>query len=225
MCKHPLTYSTTATPSLQSSLSNTLEGKWPPQGTLTVRCMTKSLLQLCNTPNHTGWSTAQILYGHPLHSWVHDHSKAFQKQWQVMVESCDHLAATCLQDSTIQYNAQAWNPQLWWWEPQFTFKTQSLSVRTKSARLWALGRHVTTTSGCPADKAGGEITVFSFLHHLCPRIHRSQMNLKQDSRAWDSPLHLTVHHAQQPRTTVKTWHAMSVKRGGRCGLMLRYLSV
>lgn len=48
----------------------------------------KELLELRNTPTHTGCSPAQIPYGHPLCSCVPAHAKAFAKELQAKAESC-----------------------------------------------------------------------------------------------------------------------------------------
>ncbi|XP_045123928.1 uncharacterized protein LOC123511914 [Portunus trituberculatus] len=82
--------------------------KVAPTGNLDCEAFDKGLLELRNTPNHTGRSPSQILYGHPLRSCVPAHAKAFQKQWQARAESCDRRAAVRLHDDTARYNAHAW---------------------------------------------------------------------------------------------------------------------
>lgn len=81
--------------------------KVAPTGHLDCEAFDRGLLELRNTPNHTGRSPAQILYGHPLRSCVPAHAKAFQKQWQARAESCDRRAAVRLQDDTDRYDAHA----------------------------------------------------------------------------------------------------------------------
>jgi len=79
--------------------------KVAPSGNLDCESFDRGLLELRNTPNHTGRSPAQILYGRPLRSCVPAHAKAFQKQWQARAESCDRRAATRLQEETARYDA------------------------------------------------------------------------------------------------------------------------
>lgn len=81
--------------------------KVAPSGNLDCEAFDRGLLELRNTPNHTGRSPAQTLYGHPLRSCVPAHAKAFQKQWQARAESCDRRAASRLRDATARYDAHA----------------------------------------------------------------------------------------------------------------------
>ena len=81
--------------------------KVAPSGNLDCEAFDRGLLELRNTPNHTGRSPSQVLYGHPLRSCVPAHAKAFQEQWQSRAESCDRRAATRLHDATTRYDAHA----------------------------------------------------------------------------------------------------------------------
>ena len=51
--------------------------KVAPSGNLDCEAFDRDLLELQNTPNHTGRSPAQVLYGHPLRSCVSAHAKVF----------------------------------------------------------------------------------------------------------------------------------------------------
>ena len=81
--------------------------KVAPSGNLDCETFDRGLLELRNTPNHTGRSPAQVLYGHPLRSCVPAHAKAFEDRWQARAESCDRRAATRLRDATARYDAHA----------------------------------------------------------------------------------------------------------------------
>ena len=78
--------------------------KMAPSGNLDCEALDRDLHELRNTPNHTGRSPAQVLYGHPLCFCVPAHASVFQQQWQARTESCDHRAATCLRDATEWYD-------------------------------------------------------------------------------------------------------------------------
>ena len=81
--------------------------KVAPSGNIDCEAFDRGLLELRNTPNHTGRSPAQVLYGHPLRSCVPAHAKVFQQQWQARAESCDRRAANRLRDITERYDAHA----------------------------------------------------------------------------------------------------------------------
>ncbi|XP_037800548.1 uncharacterized protein LOC119595492, partial [Penaeus monodon] len=49
----------------------------------------RGLLELRNTPNFTGRSPAQILFGMPFRSCVPAHYSTFMKKWQTKAEDCD----------------------------------------------------------------------------------------------------------------------------------------
>ncbi|XP_066938952.1 uncharacterized protein [Macrobrachium rosenbergii] len=52
-----------------------------PSGNIDCEDFDHGLLELQNTPNFTGRSPAQILYGHPLHSCVPAHPQSFSQEW------------------------------------------------------------------------------------------------------------------------------------------------
>ncbi|XP_045114017.1 uncharacterized protein LOC123506168 [Portunus trituberculatus] len=81
--------------------------KVAPSGNIDCEAFDRGLLELRNTPNQTGRSPAQVLYGRPLRSCVPAHASAFQKQWQARDESCDRRAAARLRDATSRYDAHA----------------------------------------------------------------------------------------------------------------------
>ena len=64
-----------------------------PTGNIDCEEFDQGLLELRNTPNATGRSPAQILYGHPLRTCVPAHPQSFSKEWQVKSEDCDRRAA------------------------------------------------------------------------------------------------------------------------------------
>ncbi|XP_037775532.1 uncharacterized protein LOC119572495, partial [Penaeus monodon] len=57
-----------------------------PNGNIDHEQFDRGLLELRNTPNFTGRSPAQILFGMPLRSCVPAHSNAFMKEWQTKAE-------------------------------------------------------------------------------------------------------------------------------------------
>lgn len=81
--------------------------KVAPSGNIDCEAFDRGLLELRNTPNQTGRSPAQVLYGRPLRSCVPAHASAFQKRWQARDESCDRRAAARLRDATSRYDAHA----------------------------------------------------------------------------------------------------------------------
>ena len=81
--------------------------KVAPTGNIDCEAFDRGLLELRNTPNHTGRSPAQVLYGCPLRSCVPAHASAFQKQWQARDESCDRRAAARHRDATRRYDSHA----------------------------------------------------------------------------------------------------------------------
>ncbi|XP_050703391.1 uncharacterized protein LOC126988980 [Eriocheir sinensis] len=81
--------------------------KVAPSGNIDCEAFDKGLLELRNTPNSTGRSPAQVLYGRPLRSCVPAHAKAFAKEWQARAESCDRRAATRARDAKARYDAHA----------------------------------------------------------------------------------------------------------------------
>ena len=81
--------------------------KVAPSGNIDSEAFDQALLELRNTPTHTGRSPAQALYGHPLRSCVPAHAKAFAKEWQARAESCDRRAAKRTQDAKARYDDRA----------------------------------------------------------------------------------------------------------------------
>ena len=67
--------------------------KTAPSGNIDCEEFDRGLLELRNTPNVTGCSPAQILYGHPLRSCMPAHPQSFSKEWQAESEDCDRRAA------------------------------------------------------------------------------------------------------------------------------------
>ena len=67
----------------------------------------RTLLEFRNTPNSTGRSPAQVLYGRPLRSCLPAHQNAFLPEWQAKADDCDRRAAARLSDVTARYDAQA----------------------------------------------------------------------------------------------------------------------
>lgn len=81
--------------------------KVAPTGDIHEEHFHRGLLEVRNTPDHTGRSPAQILYGHPLRTCVPAHPVSFQPQWQPDAEDCDRRAAKRDQDTRSRYNTRA----------------------------------------------------------------------------------------------------------------------
>lgn len=81
--------------------------KATPAGNVNNEDFHRGLLEMRNTPDHTGRSPAQILYGHPLRTCVPAHPVSFQPEWQPDAEECDRRAAQ--RENTVQsrYNSRA----------------------------------------------------------------------------------------------------------------------
>ncbi|XP_068227654.1 uncharacterized protein [Palaemon carinicauda] len=81
--------------------------KTAPSGNIDNEDFDCVLLELRNTPNFTGCSPAQILYGRPLRSCIPAHPNAFSKEWQVKSEDCDRRAAASYEQVKTQYDQHA----------------------------------------------------------------------------------------------------------------------
>ncbi|XP_045105474.1 uncharacterized protein LOC123500985 [Portunus trituberculatus] len=71
----------------------------------TVRAI--GLLELRNSPNYTGRSPSQHLYGHPLRSCVPAHPESFSADWQTKTEECDRRAAARAEQVQAHYDQHA----------------------------------------------------------------------------------------------------------------------
>lgn len=67
--------------------------KTAPNGNIDVEDFDRGLLELRNSPNHTGRSPAQVLFGHNLRSCVPAHHTSFLPEWQDRADACDRRAA------------------------------------------------------------------------------------------------------------------------------------
>ncbi|XP_068225983.1 uncharacterized protein [Palaemon carinicauda] len=81
--------------------------KTAPSGNIDNEDYDRGLLELRNTPNFTGCSPAQILYGRPMRSCIPAHPNAFSKEWQVKTEDCDRRAAARYEQVKTQYDQHA----------------------------------------------------------------------------------------------------------------------
>ncbi|XP_050706734.1 uncharacterized protein LOC126992106 [Eriocheir sinensis] len=81
--------------------------KVAPSGNIDCEEFDRGLLELRNTPNFTGRSPAQILFGRPLRSCVPAHPHSFSEDWQAKAEDCDRRAAARAKDSTARYDQHA----------------------------------------------------------------------------------------------------------------------
>ena len=67
----------------------------------------RGLLELMNTPGASGRSPAQIVFGHPIRSWVAAHRNAFAPEWQLRADECDARAARDRLQREQHYNSSA----------------------------------------------------------------------------------------------------------------------
>lgn len=67
----------------------------------------KALLEFRNTPKEGGLSPAQIIFGHPLRSYIPAHHRSFDKKWQLMRKDYDKKCAEIKKKSCANYNLKA----------------------------------------------------------------------------------------------------------------------
>ena len=73
-------------------------------GNLDTEDFDRGLLEIRNTPNVSGKSPAQMLYGHSLRSAVPAHYRSFSKEWQIEAEMYDKMQAELKDKSIMYYN-------------------------------------------------------------------------------------------------------------------------
>lgn len=143
--------------------------KVAPSGNIDCEAFDRGLLELRNTPNHTGRSPAQILYGRPLRSCIPAHATAFAKEWQARAESCDRRAATRAQDARTRYDERArplrpleigaevrvQDPGTKRWDKLGTVmgvgKSRDYQIRLPSGRVWWRNRRFLRPTMSPVD--------------------------------------------------------------------------
>ena len=81
--------------------------KTAPNGNIDVESFDRGLLELRNSPNHTGRSPAQVLFGRNLRSCVPAHSRSFLPEWQEKAEDCDRRAAASDEAARDAYDLHA----------------------------------------------------------------------------------------------------------------------
>ncbi|XP_076037654.1 uncharacterized protein LOC143023062 [Oratosquilla oratoria] len=147
--------------------------KVAPSGNIDCEEFDRGLLELRNTPNFTGRSPAQVLYGHPLRSCVPAHPDAFSTEWQTKAEECDRRAATQAKDAAARYDSHArelsrlyigqhvrlQDPKTHRWDKvgivMRVGKARTYEIRTTSGRVLQRNRHflrpVTCTPSHPHE--------------------------------------------------------------------------
>jgi len=133
--------------------------KVAPSGNIDCEEFDRGLLELRNTPTHTGRSPAQVLYRHPLRSCVPAHSTSFLPKWQASTEDCDRRAAKRAQNVRDSYDQHArplprlgihqhvciQDPVTLRWDKVGTVmgmgRTRDYEVRLPSSRVWWRNRH------------------------------------------------------------------------------------
>ncbi|XP_045120347.1 uncharacterized protein LOC123509838 [Portunus trituberculatus] len=81
--------------------------KTAPSGNINTEEFARGLLELRNSPNYTGRSPSQHLYGHPLRSCVPAHPESFSADWQTKTEECDRRAAARAEQVQAHYDQHA----------------------------------------------------------------------------------------------------------------------
>ncbi|XP_045132348.1 uncharacterized protein LOC123516773 [Portunus trituberculatus] len=81
--------------------------KTAPSGNIGTEEFARGLLELRNSPNYTGRSPSQHLYGHPLRSCVPAHPESFSADWQTKTEECDRRAAARAEQVQAHYDQHA----------------------------------------------------------------------------------------------------------------------
>ncbi|XP_050710137.1 uncharacterized protein LOC126994907 [Eriocheir sinensis] len=104
--------------------------KVAPTGNIDCEDFDRGLLEVRNTPNRSGRSPAQILYGHPLRTCVPAHHASFRAEWQAEAEECDRRAAQQTEQAIQRYNQHARQPPL-------LLVNQRVRVQD---RVWPLGQ-------------------------------------------------------------------------------------
>ena len=102
--------------------------KVAPTGDLTSEEFLQGLLELRNTPDATGFSTAQVVFGHQLRTLIPAHRSSFQPRWTATMEARDRQAVI---DATAKgyYDARA--------HPLRPLQTgQLVRVQDTTTKLW-----------------------------------------------------------------------------------------
>lgn len=74
----------------QLKLSSTLSRRLLRQATsINCEAIDRRLLEVWKMLSHTGRSPAQVLYGHPLCTYVSPHPTAYKTEWQPIEQDCD----------------------------------------------------------------------------------------------------------------------------------------
>ncbi|XP_064089106.1 uncharacterized protein K02A2.6-like [Macrobrachium nipponense] len=76
-------------------------------GNLDADEFARGMLELRNTPRADGRSPAQVLFGHPLRSFIPTHRHSFAKEWQKKAEECDVKAEYLRSQAKHRYDSTA----------------------------------------------------------------------------------------------------------------------
>ncbi|XP_068240989.1 uncharacterized protein [Palaemon carinicauda] len=76
-------------------------------GNLDADEFARGMLELRNTPRADGRSPAQVLFGHPLRSFIPTHRRSFAKEWQRKAEECDVKAEYLRSQAKQRYDSTA----------------------------------------------------------------------------------------------------------------------
>lgn len=183
--------------------------KTAPSGNIDTEDFDRGLLELRNTPTHTGQSPAQILYGRPLRSCVPAHPDSFSPEWQEKQEACDRRAAARADQVKTQYDKHArplpslsvgqsvriQDPTSQRWDKVGVImgcgRTRDYEVRLPSGRVWWRNRRflrpvpscVDPLPQVPVVPCSGEKITPSV--HSSPVVPRRSQRLKEKQSARD----------------------------------------
>ncbi|XP_068226846.1 uncharacterized protein [Palaemon carinicauda] len=98
-------------------------------GNLDADEFARGMLELRNTPRADGRSPAQVLFGHPLRSFIPTHRRSFAKEWQRKAEECDVKADYLRSQAKQRYDSTT--------RPLSHLKMVSyVDVQDQNTKLW-----------------------------------------------------------------------------------------
>lgn len=85
----------------------TLLVKTSKNGRIETEAFQRGLLEWWNTPRSHGKSPIEIVFGHPLQSFLPAHRSTFAKQWRDNIEQRELIAEMTQEQARAYYNAHA----------------------------------------------------------------------------------------------------------------------
>ncbi|XP_064081863.1 uncharacterized protein LOC135198221 [Macrobrachium nipponense] len=156
--------------------------KTAPTGNIDCEDFDRGLLELRNTPNQSGRSPAQVLYGHPLRTCVPAHPQSFTEDWQEKAHDCDRRAAA--RGSATLTPTPAPYPGLMW-ANMSTSRTQHPTDGTQLGLSWVVQDHASTRSISQVVECYVG-TVASYIHCPAPVKFPTLISLWSLAQTWKS---------------------------------------